>query len=154
MKKLLLFFPLLSLFVACEGPAGRDGFDGRDGLNGLDGFSNWEVHEVTVNASDWVLKGTSDAVGSYYTYDIDDVNIAPDAFMADSGLVTVYYKYKEDRNDKWIYSTMPYVNYLDSYSEKYDYEYMDGSIRIYMTRSDFKTSNIPPVSYFKVVYNW
>lgn len=152
----------LGVMNSCEGPMGPSGYDGRDGTNGKDGtngFSNWKVKELAVHSDEWKSYTSKDSAASYFYYEYSDPALT--AFIADSGLVTIYYKYDADSTAgvNWVYSPLPITRYYKtstaSWSETFDYDYAKNSVVFYMTRSNNDVTTKPSgPDYFKIVYNW
>lgn len=154
MKKILFVLSaVIVLFASCEGPAGRDGMDGRDGEG-----TYFFVKEYTVNTNSWELVNGEDELNSFYRYEIDIPQLDRD--MYNYGNVFCYMFQKVDGYE--VQTLLPYHLPLgqdtgngkpDFWSETYFYDFMEGSIMIYVYYSDFYTNNRPPTTTFRVVLN-
>ena len=161
MKKFLFLLSMATmLFTSCEGPAGRDGFDGRDGLNGKDGQGiYWFVDDYTINANQWELVNGKDQLNSFYRAEIKISQLTRDIYEDGNVFCYMYQKV----NGKEVQTLLPYTipigeknpNGSDAlWTETYAYDFMPGSIMVYVNYSDFYTSNRPPTTSFRVVLNY
>lgn len=164
MKKVLLLLVVFSglLFISCEGPegpAGPPGYDGKNGKDGKDGYgSYWYVVKFTIQPNEWAVGGG--IAGDLNTFYYVDKKIKElDNNVFDNGNVIAYIE-----TDKGIKNGMPYVLHFGEltdnggehlWTQTYDYDFVVGSIRFYMTRSDFFTQREmkQPVT-FHVVLMW
>lgn len=162
MKK-LLFFLFAICFIACEGPEGPrgyDGMDGRDGIDGKDGSGvKWFKKSYTIKPTDWILDGNTNELESFYYADIEINDLNNTVFQG--GTVIAYLE-----TDPGVKIGMPYVrhygvpdeeSYIGKYfwTETYDFDYTNGSIRFYLTYSDFNTETKPSENKtFHIVMMW
>ena len=156
-KVLFLLTTAVLLFASCEGPAGRDGLDGFDGLDG-DGMY-WFVKTYTINENQWQLVNGVDQLNSFYKAEIKISELDRDIY--DGGNVFCYMYQRVD--GKEVQTLLPFTipkgqsypnGTEDLWTETYAYDFMVGSIMIYVNYSDFYTSNRPPTKSFRVVLNY
>jgi len=151
MKKILfLLSAAIMLFASCEGPAGRDGRDG-EGIY-------WFVDDYTINANQWELVNGVDQLNSFYRAEIKVPKLTKDIY--EDGNVFCYMYQRVD--GKEVQTLLPFTlpkgqknpnGTEDLWTETYAYDFMVGSIMIYVNYSDFYTSNRPPTTSFRVVMN-
>lgn len=144
MKK-LLFFLFAICFISCEGPEGPRGYDGKDGKDGEGVY--WVNKTYTIKPSSWVLEGETTQLESYYYADVNISELDDDIYKW--GTLIAYME-----TAPGVKVGMPYIrhygvpneepnsgNYL--WTETYDFDYTVGSIRFYLTYSDFATDVKP-----------
>lgn len=158
MKKILfLLSAAVLLFASCEGPAGRDGFDGLDGKDGA--ITYRFVKEYTVNTNSWELVNGEDQLNSFFRYEIEIPQL--DREIYNYGDVFCYMFQNVDGDE--VQTLLPFHipiaqdngnGQTDFWSETYFYDFMEGSIMIYVYYSDFYTNNRPGTSTFRVVLNY
>lgn len=155
MKKLMFILASICLLAACEGPVGPQGPQGPAGEG-----NNWMVFDYTVQQRDWTLisdlPGTPvpDAPGTFYATEILVDRLSETAVL--DGMVAVY-RYDE-ANGVSFQVSLPYIRVrtdgTDTWQEIYDFDFATGSVMVYVTYDDFKTSRIPPTTMFRVVAVW
>lgn len=151
----LLFFLFAICFISCEGPEGPRGYDGRDGQDG-EGV-HWFNKAYTIKSTDWILDGNSNDLGSYYYTDIILNDLNDEIYQW--GTVIAYIEATPGAK-----IGMPYITHkgftdetgkTSLWTETYDFDYTSGSIRIYLTYSDFVTEIKPSQDLtFHVVMMW
>lgn len=159
MKK-LLFFLFAICFISCEGPEGPRGYNGRDGVDGVDGKDGsgvkWFKKSYTIKPADWVLDGATNALESFYYADIEIKDLNNQVYK--EGTVIAYME-----TNTGVKVGMPYVRHYGIpdgdgkyfWTETLDFDYTDGSIRFYLTYSDFNTETKPSENItFHIVMMW
>lgn len=165
MKKItFMLFAAIALF-ACEGPEGPmgpsgpqgiDGQDGRDGKDGQDGYgAQWYTTSFTILASDWMLMGEPGDLNTYFYADRKIPQL--DERVYSEGTVLGYIQTGKD-----VKNGLPFVLHMGEasdgkeflWTQTYDFDFSPGTIRFYITYSDFSTQIPPEGETFHIVLMW
>ncbi|MBQ1698599.1 MAG: collagen-like protein [Bacteroidales bacterium] len=169
MKRLLLMMmPLLAamLLGSCRGddgpmgpegpmgPQGERGMDGRDGRDGIDGEGLKTLkYTFEVSTNDWKLV---DGDEPYFEYEFPFVELTS-SVIDNGGQVTAYRIYDDDYHD-----ALPLTKYHKEtnengeifYEEHIDFGFAPGSLKFFVTNSDFYVKDRPETMNFKVVVQY
>lgn len=121
-KRILLGIAALSLiFIACEGPAGRDGFDGRDGLDA--------EQTVIYEFADYNFTSAND-------YTIEEP-IPNDVFIDFTDIVQVYRSLGIDENDEEVWEQIPQTYFIEGLGTiQYTFDFSIDRVVLFLT-ADF-----------------
>ncbi|MDO5570818.1 MAG: hypothetical protein Q4F97_05045 [Bacteroidales bacterium] len=147
MQKLLLFLCMSLLFVGCE----------VTNENEPDNNPSWAVRTYSIKSNQWTHVGQVNAPGSYYMCEFNENALTP--FVCNSGIV-VGYIYTKVSSTSVAQNPLPYIIYdmtddaQQSWSIKYSFDYMPGSIAFYCHYNDFITEYTPGDCEFRVTMIW
>ncbi len=153
-----IFFILLATItlIACEGPMGPQGPMGPSGPEGEPGYgANWYTTSFTIHKSDWMLAGNAGDLNTYFFADIDIPQLSNDIYR-DGTVIGYIETYKNVKNG------LPFVLHMGDeqggieflWTQTYDFDFSPGSIRFYITYSDFNTQISPDTETFHIVLMW
>ncbi len=146
MKKLLLISSILVVLVSCETTT----YIERP-VN-----FNRKIIDIKVPATAWQYSNKAD--NNFYFAEISVPEITKDVY--DNGIVAMYIEYSNSDGSMSL-GAMPSVRHKEynkngtwvGYTETIDYEYSVGKVVIYVTYSDFATTN-PGDIYFLLKMLW
>lgn len=155
MKKITLFLLLAGIFASCEGPMGPMGETGLTGPQGEPGVATWHIETVTVEQDSWMLSGEVGGLNSFYFTDVEIPELTQYVFKYGTVLGYIY-------TEADVKNGLPYVLHKGASSEEgdklwtqtYDFDFVPGGVRLYVTFSDFETGKTPGNETFGIVLMW
>mgnify|MGYP007068264329 CR=1 FL=1 len=134
MKRLFLFLTIATLMASCT----------------IEDHSNVKTVSLSVAPNNWTRYSGDGGLNSYYSCAFNMPEITP--YVYASGQVLVY------ADLDGALAPLPYVRHFEqsngyTWTKTIDYEYSEGTITVFVTRSDF-IQEAPGTMYFKAVISW
>jgi len=136
MKKILLLFVIVSMFVSCQKETSTD--------------TKWNVVNFGINQANWIKNFDVDGLNPFYSCLVDMPEIT--SYIYSQGLVQIYCVLDGAQQ------VLPYVRHYENidgfkWTQTIDADFAAGSIKVYVTDSDFM-GDVPPAMDFRVVLLW
>lgn len=164
MRKIIVLLSAVLLFASCEGPMGPTGPEGLVGPEGPagpigpgggSGGATWHITKFTVNQDDWTLSGEPGSLESYYYADKDISQLTQQVFDKGTVLGYIYVEPDVKVGLPYVYHQAAKVGGVDKFwTQTYYFDFVKGSVRVYVTFSDFETNNYPGNETFGIVLMW
>jgi len=137
MKKILLLFVIVSMFVSCQKETTVSD-------------TKWNVVNFGINQTNWVRSVDSEGLNPYYSCLIDMPEITP--YIYNQGIVQIYIVFDG------VQQVLPFVRHNEDidgaqWTQTIDADFAAGSIEVKVIDSDFSGSK-PSAMDFRVVLLW